>query len=272
MRIAVIHNESIYFAGAQRMLGYYLENVRNRCEITLALTDNPRLRPLIPTGVHVINLNDRQNSIAGLPGQLVTMATRLKNQKIDLIHGWTARDWELTAVLSRFLGVPSIGTLHDHPRARFIGKARQLLMKGSAVLGLNRVVCVSTAVQKACLDSGYDPDRTVVIRNGLPLGHFAQMVRKNGPVRVGFIGAFSERKGISGLFSMMEHVSRISSQPWELLIAGGAQDKPGQKLWDQLEETHRDAFWWSRVKSLGWLDDPDAFFQSIDLLDRKSVV
>lgn len=266
MRITIVHNESVYFAGAQRMLGYYLEDARNHCEITLALTDNPRMRSLIPAGVQVVRLNAQANSLAALPSHLVALATRTKNQDTQLFHGWTARDWELAALPSRLLGVPAVGTLHDHPQASFISKARQVLMRGSAALGLDRVVCVSGAVQEACFRCGYDHDRTQVIRNGLPLGCFTSSSRKTEPIRFGFIGAFSDRKGIAGLFAMMQQLSQISQEPWELLVAGGAQDQSGQALWNQLVEIHRDASWWNRLKILGWVDDSDAFFKSIDLL------
>src|SRR5204863_2747971 len=86
----------------------------------------------------------------------------------DLVHGWAARDWELTSLVAGIWRKPAIGTLHDHPAAGYIRRKRRLLMRLAAAWGLRRIVCVSDAVRRACEAMGYRRERLLTIRNGLP--------------------------------------------------------------------------------------------------------
>jgi len=125
---------------------------------------------------------------------LAVMRLRGRLADLDLIHAWHARGFELGLWLARRLGIPATGTLHDHPRAAFHGRCRQFLMRRSSA-GFRRLVCVSQAVSDACGACGYACPLTV-IRNGL-MPAPDRPARGGGPVRIGFLGMYTEWKGFS---------------------------------------------------------------------------
>src|ERR1044071_9870543 len=61
MRILIIHNEAPYFAGAEKVLGYYLEGWPARGEgVTTTLVSDARLLDLIPLSVRRIGIPEKQ--------------------------------------------------------------------------------------------------------------------------------------------------------------------------------------------------------------------
>jgi glycosyltransferase involved in cell wall biosynthesis len=182
-----------------------------------------------------------------------------------LIHGWAARDWELVALTARLTRTPALGTLHDHPNASFLSPARRRLMRWSAA-GLDKVVCVSDAVRQACAAAGYAPAKLAVVRNGVPVRATARPARPPGPCRLGFLGLFSERKGLRGLFHIADELAALTTAPWQLALAGDAQDEAGRALVGELKAQFANRPWWSRVEWRGWVKHPLDFLLSIDVL------
>src|SRR5213079_1268539 len=96
--------------------------------------------------------------------------------------------------------------LHDHPQARFISKPRQSLMRWSARYGLKKIVCVSHAVREACLAAGYPAAQIDVVHNGLPPLLSQVPTAAEQTFRLGFLGVFSERKGLPLLFEIIDQL------------------------------------------------------------------
>jgi glycosyltransferase involved in cell wall biosynthesis len=268
MRILIIHNEARYFAGAEKVLGYYLEGWPARGEeVAAALVPDARVLEVIPPSVRRIWIPEKQQfSILKLCRQATALLRARRDYPFDLVHGWTARDWELTSLVGWLSRRPALGTLHDHPRSRFISPTRQRLMRGCGRLGLSRVICVSDAVRRACLAAGYDERNLMVIHNGLPYRVTTRLPRSEAPWRLGFLGAFSERKGLRTLFTIIDHLARQTDQPWELHLAGEAQDVDGRQLMDQLGRQFGAASWWAEVHWHGWVKEPHRFLTALDLL------
>jgi glycosyltransferase involved in cell wall biosynthesis len=172
----------------------------------------------------------------------------------------------LTSLFARMIGRPSIGTLHDHPRAAFISRARQRLMYWSAKSGLGRVACVSQAVRDACLAFGYPDDKVTVVHNGLPPSEHPPHAAHANALRFGFLGVFSERKGLPLLFEMIDQLAGRSVHPWELHLAGDTLDAAGKQMMAQLEIKFAERAWWKQIRWCGWLKDPTEFLASLDLL------
>lgn len=267
MRVLLVHHEAEYFAGAERVLGYFLEGL---CEtdwkVTVAAVQDSRVREVIPAKANTcwVPRNSRF-SVLNLLRQLGAVMSQSRTERFDVVHGWAARDWELTALAGWRMRRPAIGTLHDHPRASFISPMRQRLMSWSAARGLAQVVCVSDAVRRACVAVKYDPARLAVVHNGLPPCSAPER-RPNERFRLGFLGLFSERKGLRGLFEMVDELSKRSAIPWELALAGDAQEEEGRRLVGDLKAKYSTRSWWQQVRWHGWVKRPGEFLSSLDLL------
>src|SRR5439155_1009681 len=74
--------------------------------------------------------------------------------------------------------------------------------------------------------------------------------------RVGFLGAFSERKGLQLLFAIVSELSNRTSRPWELYLAGEAQEVAGRNLVEQIHQRFSKESWWSKVHWQGWVTEP----------------
>src|SRR5262245_29137201 len=148
MRILLIHNDALYFGGAENMLRYYLEALpATDCQPTVAAVRGSRVSSIIPPSVGQVWIPEKQRfSILKLCRQFRQIMGGRQRFPFDLVHGWTARDWELTSVVGRCARRPAVGTLHDHPCAAGISPSRRLLMRWCAQYGLRRVICVSRAV------------------------------------------------------------------------------------------------------------------------------
>ena len=268
MRVLIIHPESQYFAGAETMLGYFLtELVRADCKVAVAAVHGSRVAGLLPGETVPVWLKPCP---AFSPATIWRQARKLKEFHaefpFDLVHGWAARDWELAALAGWRCQRPAIGTLHDHPEASFISGKRRRLMRWCAKYGLKRIICVSEAVRTACVDSGYPRSKLVVVRNGLPPGNALAPARARGPFRMGFLGTFSERKGLRTLFQITDALSAGCGTSWELHLAGGAADKAGERLLEDLRSAYATRPWWPSVQWLGWVKSPQDFLHTLDLL------
>jgi len=268
VRLLILHNEATYFAGAEKMLGYYLEGLRGAgWDVSAACVGGARVREVIPATVRCLELPENQRfSPVKLAGQVGAVLKHRRNFPFDLIHAWTARDWELASVVSRISSRPAVGTLHDHPRAGFISARRQWLMRWCARMGLRRVICVSDAVREACRNAGYPVASLTTIHNGLPSAAPTARQESGAAVRIGFLGTFSERKGLRGLFATLDALDRAGSTGWEAFVAGGAQDGDGQNLLDWIRSHYSQRSWWPRIHWVGWVAGPASFLASIDLL------
>jgi glycosyltransferase involved in cell wall biosynthesis len=268
MHVLIVHQEAQYFAGAEKMLGYFLDGlVGSRADVTVAAVADSRTAGVIPGGLPTCWLpSNARFSPLSFWRQAQTLRMAFRTKPFDVIHGWAARDWELTALTARLTRRPALGTLHDHPRASFISRARQRLMFWSAFAGLRKVVCVSEAVRRACLDAGYRQDQLLVVHNGLPAASVVGTPRMGAAFRLGFLGLFAERKGLKGLFQILSELSAMTDSPWEIALAGDAQDEQGRELIQELKARFSTATWWPRVQWCGWVKRLNEFLSSLDLL------
>jgi glycosyltransferase involved in cell wall biosynthesis len=273
MRVLLVHPERQYFAGAETMLLYFINGLAIApCEVVVATVEGSRLANLIPDSCEQLHIPDKSTfSIRRLRLQLSALMKRHQASPFDVIHGWAARDWELTALVGRCLRRPAIGTLHDHPASRFISWKRRCLMRWCARWGLQKIVCVSEAVRSACVACGYSTRSLEVVHNGLPAGDVRAGRHPRSIFRMGYLGAFSERKGLYLLFAMLAELARQTDASWELHVAGHVQDAAGKELLDRILQSFNGATWWSRVNWIGWTNRPLEFLETVDLLLVPSV-
>jgi glycosyltransferase involved in cell wall biosynthesis len=133
-----------------------------------------------------------QNLLASLRA-----ARGVRAARVGIVHAWGVRAFEPSVLLAGLLGARVTGTLHDHPRASFLTRSRQLLLRASAPR-LRPLVCVSQALAAACRNTGLDGD-LIVLRNGLPdlpsAASQLQPSRHASSIRVGFFGLYARWKG-----------------------------------------------------------------------------
>jgi glycosyltransferase involved in cell wall biosynthesis len=266
MRVLIIHPEAQFFAGAERMLLYFAEAAQE-LDLTIATVAGSRLDSTLPQHISRIAIPDNRPFSPGAFGAAVRALWKAhRKQPFKVIQAWAARDWELAATLGRLIRVPVVGTLHDHASASFHSRGRRALMRWAVRIGMDRVICVSEAVRRSCLSAGYPAAKLTVIHNGIPLLPVGAPIHSPGhPVRLGFMGVFSERKGMLGLFQTIDALSQVHPEGWELAIAGGTQDSEGELLVRRLEDEFSHKPWWPRVRWVGWVKQPEAFYEQIDL-------
>src|SRR4029077_5417637 len=98
MRVLIIHSEGQYFAGAETMLGYFLsELVRTDCKVAVAAVRGSRVASLLPAETVPVWLEPCPAfSPIATWRQAITLKEFQAEFPFDLVHGWAARDWELT--------------------------------------------------------------------------------------------------------------------------------------------------------------------------------
>ena len=266
--VVILHCEMTFFSGAQMMLGYFLRAAATRLPIVVAVVPTSKVLAAIPPEIPTIALPENQSfSLFGLARQIRHVTRALADQGFSprVVHGWTARDWELTATLARVMSRPGIGSLHDDPGADFISYSRRSLMRLSVTLGLDRVICVSEALRSTCIQARYPSRKLACIPNGLPAPDPPSPPRSLNalPVRLGYLGPLSPRKGLDQLFATLD---LITSADWTLTVAGEAMSEADSQWLDTLKRKYQSTAWWPRVRWVGWIAEPSEFFASIALL------
>jgi glycosyltransferase involved in cell wall biosynthesis len=87
-----------------------------------------------------------------------------------------------------------------------------------------------------------------------------------GPVRIGFAGVFSERKGLCDLFAIADGIAAGGDEVLELNLAGNPQDEARDRLLAKLRSRHETKSRWKPVCWHGWVDSAQGFLQTQDLL------
>jgi hypothetical protein len=125
MHVLSIHSEAQYFAGAERMLGYFLEGAPAQgIELSVAVVETEKMKTILPEGVSLIGLPSNQKfSMSAFCRQAARVARWGRRMKFDCVHGvggsGLGADLGMWAASNR----PALGTLHDHPQAGFISRA-----------------------------------------------------------------------------------------------------------------------------------------------------
>ncbi|MEO7648790.1 MAG: glycosyltransferase family 4 protein, partial [Gemmatimonadaceae bacterium] len=268
MRVLIVHHEPRYYGGAEVLLGNFVAALsRAAVGVTVALARESPLADAVPAPAALIRLPVNEKfSPTKFGAQLKVLVRGEHSGDFDVVHGWAARDWELAAAAAKWKRRPAIGTLHDHPRAAYLSTHRRTLMRLVANYALDRLACPSEAVRAACVEAGYAPRKLAVLHNGIPIPAAAVRGDRSGRVRLGFLGVFSEGKGMIGLLEMADRLEVSHPDAWELHIAGTAQTAAAEHLVAEIRARYSARTWWPRVRWRGWAEDQTAFLREIDVL------
>lgn len=181
--------------------------------------------------------------------------------RVALLHAWTRRAFELVALAGGWRRVPCLATLHDHPRAIYISRARRLLMR-LAAKRINPLVCVSEH-QRAALGGLYTAADAVVIPNGVRDFHLGlRPTTGKSNITVGFAGMHHPHKGFPIVASWIRDLlGRGLRVDFELF---GEVHPEWIAMADELEHSFR-----GRVRLRGKVS-VEEIFRDIDVLVQAS--
>ncbi len=187
----------------------------------------------------------RKNPITGLYSAL-KIAGRARKEGWDILHAhsrvpaWIA--WWASAMSSK----PWIFTAHDRYRKNWAIKPFKKA-KGS--------ISVSEAVKTHL--SGFLPERSIVIRNGIPFSGEKWARQKRGTKKILFVGRLTRRKG---LHVALHALASLKGKEWMLDVLG---DGPQRK---ELEDLVASLAISEQVKFHGFCDDPQDWMSKSDFL------
>ena len=262
-RVLIVHGEAIYLGGAEVLLARLVTHgLGPGIELTVARVAVSPLARALPSEVSVVDLPPNQPfSLWGLRRQLAA----LRGVKCDVIHAWGGRGWELAALAAKKLRRPVLGTLHDHPEAEYLTRARRRLMRWTARWGLDRVTVVSEALRVACVEAGWPEEKLSVIRNGVSLRAAPACELSSGALRFGFLGSLTAAKGLPDLLASAAQLARSTPTGWELHIAGRTQTEAEAAELRCWQAPFASQPWWPQVKWRGWVE-PASFLAEVDVL------
>lgn len=266
--VLLIHTETQYFGGAEKMLVNFIDGlVACNIDLIVVVGEGGRLTRGLNAAVRTVAIpnNSHFNPIS-LWRQLKSLVRSLGQQPVVAVHAWAARDWQLAVAFGALRRVPALGTLHDHPAASYIRQRRRLLMRYCANWGMDKIVCVSEAVRRACVEEGYYEAKLAVIHNGIPITPRKIRKKPSTCLQLGWLGSFSEVKGFEGLFEILAQFDKLANSEWEVAIGGEAQHQAEHELKARVAHRFDRSAWWPKVHFKGWIAHPAEFLETLDLL------
>jgi glycosyltransferase involved in cell wall biosynthesis/predicted ATP-grasp superfamily ATP-dependent carboligase len=190
---------------------------------------------LVASGVEPIVVRERHSLDVAFFTQIAALVRR---SGVDIVHSHLFGSSVRAALLSRFCGIPAIGTLHgemDMPR-----KERFRSLKIAIVnRGLRRIVFVSEHLRRSYLDTvPLRRDLTMVVRNGIDMGRFSEnsdggFRREFGIAPVDFVvGAIGNPSPVKGFGVLLEAARILKSRAagYRFVIVGDLNDGRGGDL------------------------------------------
>ncbi len=192
-RIVVVSVTQGDGGGAEAVLAHLLSGWQGPDEIVVLSPRNSQVESIAQEqGIPLVVLPTRTDSVHG--NNLAMLRAKSALVGVSLVHAWTARCFDSARLLGYCLGVPVMGTQHDHPQSAFHSISRRYLMRWSANR-IEGVVCVSHALASACKDSGYQAPLTVIHNGLLDVNELWRCRNRPGRLRIGFLGMNAPLKG-----------------------------------------------------------------------------
>ena len=208
-----------------------------------------------------------------LPRTARELRALIAREGFDLIHSHGSRG-NFMAWMLRSCGLPLLCTVHSDPKLDYLGRPAAGLVFGSmnhfALRRLHYLTGVSDSMTDLLITRGFAPDKLFTIYNGVDLSagrpamdraaFFSQhgIPEEPGAVYAGIAARLNPVKDIATLLRGFA-LARERVPALRLLIAGdGPQEGELKALAESLGlgET---------VRFLGWLEDTDSFYASLDI-------
>jgi glycosyltransferase involved in cell wall biosynthesis len=213
---------------------------------------HPRCRfmaPLAATQADICALHNRGHYDLLSAFRLRRLAGELQP---DIALGHNGRAYNLLKLALRGR-LPLVGVKHNDDTKR--------------LAGLDYVLCVNSHVRGMLLEQGLDPARVAVMPNMIDIDPHAAppMHSLHRPQVIGALGRLCRQKGFDVLLQALDMLRRRHPElPWRLRLAGSGEAEA------QLHAQVAALGLAERVEFAGWIDDKQAFFDSIDVFALPS--
>lgn len=198
------------------------------------------------------------------------MIAYCKNTETDIMHSHGYKGNILLGLLPKSArSIPVVATVHGYTSFRGFGKLRlNQLLDRYCLRRLDSVVLVSEGMRNQ-VNEGQLKGKLHVVPNGIPdtvdrLAHYSIDVFKEGDFRIGAIGRLSPEKNFEMLIRCMKLV--IEKVPFAKLVIYGEGSTR-----DRLENLIVDLDLHDNVFLPGYIDKPDALYQSVDVFVSSSL-
>jgi len=198
------------------MLEYLLESdeVRPLVAMVIAPPDSSIATFATALGYPVLPWKTDDSFRSGAMATMELIRNHHAPEGARIIHAWHTRGFEFAVALGKAWKLEATGTLHDHPAIlRHSWLRRQLIRLAGH--RLRRMVAVSDALKKVCMDAGWTVP-IVTIKNGLPDSPlFPSPLSPESRPKIGFVGLNARWKGIDTLAAAVRS-TREQDFEWRL--------------------------------------------------------
>jgi glycosyltransferase involved in cell wall biosynthesis len=157
------------------------------------------------------------------PATAFRVARIIRRGGYRILHTHTVRTAMVGGIAAKLAGVPMVYHAHSPTTRNTTGGWRDWLggiVERRSLRRAARVIAVSRAIADHVAAEGYDPDRIIVVPNGVPqLAALPNRPRPGGCWTLGVMALFRPRKGIEVLLDAMA-ILRDNGTPSHLRVVG----------------------------------------------------
>jgi len=204
----------------------------------------------------------------------------IEKERFDIIHSHGSRGNVVAALLKRSSRLPLVSTVHSDWRLDYMGRPLAALTYGLlnaiALRRMDWLTAVSDSMAKTLISRRFAPNKIFTIYNGIemtspapPQSRSEFLKARNcsfgdNTLNVGIVARLNPVKDISTLLRGFASASADFPE-LRLLIAGEGPDEPRLRL--LASELKIDG----KVAFLGWVEDTESFYGSIDINTLSSL-
>jgi polysaccharide pyruvyl transferase CsaB len=210
---------------------------------------------------------------SGIPTAVINSGNPLKDLRAlkklaadggyDIIHSHGARANFMAMLLRRHVKAQTVTTVHSDYKLDYLGRPLANITYGLAnriaLRRLDYLIGVTDATADMLTERGFAPDRIFTIHNGIEIPPdipHRNSADANAPVTIGIAARLNPVKDISTLIRAFAKLSDLNVR---LRIAGDGEEM------DALTSLSSELGIADRVEFLGWVNDMDGFYSSIDI-------
>lgn len=256
MKVAFANSSRIW-GGAEVMTAAFLNGLAGRGhEVTLLC--RPR-SPFIARLGPEISCHETLGGFDANPWAVFRSARALARSRPDLLVTMTQKDPRTAGVAARLLGIPVVLR-----QPMDLGFSRSLHHRFFYGVIPGHYIANSKATRDSMIRSApwLDPSDVAVIYNGIDVEAFASakpadLGVPDGPLTIGFVGRFEERKGIVELMGAWPKVAAAVGNARLVLAGSGGGLDAEVRRWAEVT---------GNVHAIGFRDDMAAVMKSFDIL------
>lgn len=170
-----------------------------------------------------------------LLGSSLSFIWQIKQIRPDVIHShWIIPQGIITALITRFVSVPFLITLHGADAFGIKGRLIDMI-KNAIIEKADCVTCVSRAIRDTLGNEKINPEKYYILSMGVDDVRFSCLPTKiekgfNNPVKILFVGRLTEKKGVTYLIKALSILSREKVMFEGTIVGHGEMEDDLKKL------------------------------------------